>query len=430
LIDDTRKDPLILASLRARMGNWTYYIAFMKMKEIAQRIDPANSFYSSKTLQELLQRQVLSGRAKEIEHYLAMQEQRFFNALVIGTYGGDPQWKEMVVKQTSTSVLEIPGALEGTMGFLFLDGSEKLFAIDGQHRVEGIRLAVKDHQELESEEVCVILVRGITGEHRSEDEEGFERTRRLFTTLNRYAKPVSKKDIIALDEDDAVAIITRRLVEDYPLFSGRKTSVKAATSISVSDKQCLTSINALYDGLDIYLISGAKAKWRKFKRFYPGDEEIDRLYKSAIDLWENYCKHFPPLKEVRDSGPNEEIARKYRTADGGNILFRPIGLLMFVKVVRQLIDYSRLTLEQAVKRVSKVPMELSGEPWAHLTWNPRNRKIITASQNRKAAEKLLFNAVGGDLSVLKSSPDSLRRELAAIKNIEVRDIILPSYVGV
>ena len=45
-----------------------------------------------------------------------------------------------------------------------------------------------------------------------------ERTRRLFTTLNRYAKPVKKSEIIALDEDDIIAIITRELVEKYPLF--------------------------------------------------------------------------------------------------------------------------------------------------------------------------------------------------------------------
>lgn len=429
MIEPAQRGPLILASLRARMGDWIYYISFMKMKEIAQRIDPANAFYSSKTLRELLQRQVLRERAKEIENYLVRQEQRFFNALVIGTYGGDPQWRELTIKETSSFVRKLPEDMEGTIGFLVLDGSEKLFAIDGQHRVEGIRLAVNEHKELESEEVCVILVRGITSQHRDEDQKGFERTRRLFTTLNRYAKPVSKKDIIALDEDDAVAIITRRLVEEYSLFSG-KTSIKAATSIPVNDRQSLTSINALYDAVDIHLIDRSKPKWNKFKRFYPGDEKIEELHQSAIDLWENFCRYFPPLTEVKVNDADAEVAGRYRNVDGGNILFRPIGLLMFVKVVRQLMDHNGLTLEQAVVRVSRVPMELSSEPWAHLIWNPLNRKIITASQNRKAAEKLLFNAVGGNLTVLKSSPDILRQELAAIRNIEARHILLPSYVDV
>lgn len=38
-------------------------------------------------------------------------------------------------------------------------------------------------------------------------EQERERTHRLFTTLNKSAKPVAKADIIALDEDDTMAII-------------------------------------------------------------------------------------------------------------------------------------------------------------------------------------------------------------------------------
>lgn len=46
-----------------------------------------------------------------------------------------------------------------------------------------------------------------------------QRSRRLFSTLNRYAKPVSMRDIIALDEDDVVAIASRDLIDTHPLFA-------------------------------------------------------------------------------------------------------------------------------------------------------------------------------------------------------------------
>jgi hypothetical protein len=68
---------------------------------------------------------------------------------------------------------------------------------------------------------------------------------------------------------------------------------------------------------------------------------------------------------------------------------------------RLLIDHKEFTREQAVERVSKVPTELSGDPWAHLIWNPSNKKIITVPLNRKAAEELLFSAVGGDLARMR-----------------------------
>ncbi len=430
---NTPAKPLVLAALRAHMGDWIYYITFMKMKDIAQRIERTQKFYSSKALQDLvlgerLQRDVLAGRAEKIEHYLVTQQQRFFNSLVIGTFGGDPQWNEVTLDQNIDSDPNLPENFEGIIGFLTLSGSEKLFAIDGQHRVEGIKAAVKNHSDLESEEVPVIIVRGVSLPDRTKDTMGYQRTRRLFTTLNRYAKPVSKMDIIILDEDDATAIITRQLMEEYPLFIN-KISVKASTSMSVNDKRNLTSINALYEALNIYLIDKPKSGWDEFKRFYPTEEKVQELYKRSIDLWETFCKYFTQLKEARDSEPEDKIAEKYRNRNGGNVLFRPIGLQLYVKVVRHLIDHEKLSLEQAVERVSKVPMELTADPWANLIWNSSNNRIMAAPANQIATEKLIFYSVGGNLANLNSSPAKLRKEIADIREKNEEDISLPMYVN-
>ena len=77
-----------------------------------------------------------------------------------------------------------------------------------------------------------------------------ERTRRLFTTLNRYAKPVSKSEIVALDEDDIIAITTRELVENHQLFQ-EKISLSKTKAVSVNDNRSFTTIITLYDVLDI-----------------------------------------------------------------------------------------------------------------------------------------------------------------------------------
>src|SRR5450755_1068289 len=172
---------LILPGLRAHMGDWIYYICFLKMKDISQRISVAEEIHSSKLLRDLLQRE-LRDRAPEITTYLLSQEQRFFNALVIGTYGGNPKWYELAINNVESGLEALPGDLEGTLGLLMLEGTEKLFAIDGQHRVVGIREAVKKQLEIGDEEICVIFLAGITQEHRDDDPAGFERTRRLFTT--------------------------------------------------------------------------------------------------------------------------------------------------------------------------------------------------------------------------------------------------------
>jgi DNA sulfur modification protein DndB len=125
--------PLMVPALKAFMGSWVYYISFMKMHDIAERISNIGDIHTSTKLQEFLQRQ-LSDRSVEITTYILNQEQRFFNSLVIGTYGGNPEWIELGVKARNAEDEEILIDLEGKLGFLKLSGSETLFAIDGQHR--------------------------------------------------------------------------------------------------------------------------------------------------------------------------------------------------------------------------------------------------------------------------------------------------------
>ena len=412
--------PQSIASLRARMGDWIYYIGLLRMEDIAERISIAEEIHSSKSLRDLLQRQ-LTDRSIEISKYLISQQQRFFNAIVVGTYGGNPKWSELAISNKKLS-LELPDYLEGALGILTLDGTEQLFAIDGQHRVSGIRQAVKDDPSLLEEEVCVIFVSSVSQEHRYKDPAGFQRTRRLFSTLNRYAKPVGKKEIIALDEDDAIAIITRWSVEENSLFQD-KISLKQTKSIPVTDKVSFTSIVTLYDVLDIYL---KEKGWKNFKRFRPSEERLKGLYARSNKLWEILAGSFECINELKVSTASDKVAGKYRHRDGGHLLFRPIGLLIFMRVLRKLID-SGSELSAAIKKSSKVPMEISKNPWAGLLWDVTNQRMITAGENQKAAVKLLFYSVGGKLSVLKSSKEELIKELSGLLNKEENEIELPRY---
>jgi DNA sulfur modification protein DndB len=402
------------------MGDWVYYIGLLKMKDIAERISIAEEIHSSKSLRDLLQRQ-LTNRAADISKYLLTQKQRFFNAIVVGTYGGNPKWAELSINDKKLRQ-ELPDYLEGTLGILTLGGTEKLFAIDGQHRVSGIKQAIKDDAVLSEDEVCVIFVSSVSQEHRSKDPNGFQRTRRLFTTLNRYAKPVGPKEIIALDEDDAVAIITRWSVEDNSLFQD-KISLKLNKSIPVSDKMSFTSIVTLYDVLDIFL---EEADWKNFKKLRPSEEKLKELYKKSKMLWKNLAESFDCLNEIQGSLPSDEIAGKYRNRNGGHLLFRPIGLLIFIRVLRKVID-SGFELKDAIKKMSQVPMEISENPWAGLLWDVTNKRMITAVENQKVAVKLLFYSIGGDLAKLKSTSSKLIAELSGLLNKSEEEIKLQKY---
>lgn len=64
-----KNDKIALPALRLRMGDWMYYVTFMSMRDIAERISVAEEIHASKSLNELIQRQ-LTDRSKQIKDYL------------------------------------------------------------------------------------------------------------------------------------------------------------------------------------------------------------------------------------------------------------------------------------------------------------------------------------------------------------------------
>ncbi len=72
------------------------------------------------------------------------------------------------------------------------------------------------------------------------------RTRSFFSTLNRYDKPVSKSEIIEIDEEDNCAIITRNLVEDFSILKDI-ILFNQNRSINSKNKNAFTNVIILYD---------------------------------------------------------------------------------------------------------------------------------------------------------------------------------------
>lgn len=411
---------LIIPGLRARMGDWIYYSTFLTFKDVAERVEFAKDIHDSDTLNELIQRQ-LTDRAGEITDYLLHQEQRFFSSLVVGVYGGHPQWYELEVAGGETlDINDLPEYLEGSIGFLSLRGDETLFALDGQHRVLGIREAIEEKPELETEEVGALFVGAPM------DGEGLRRTRRLFSTLNRYAKPVSKKDIIALDEDDVVAIVTRRLVSDYPLFE-EKVSLGKTKSISRDDRQHLTSIVALYDALDIVIRDRVRG-WDDLKRFRPDDDVIDEYEDAARDYWDAVIERHAPLANLAQSEPGDEVAGEYRHREGGHLLFRPVGFLLHTKVCQMLQRDMEFQLEESLDRLAEAPVQLTDFPWAGLLWDETNQRMLTANENQRVAKYILYIGVGGDVGTLQKTAQDIEAEWAGLLNRDPAEVDLPEFV--
>ncbi len=390
---------LILPSLRGNFGDWVYYTCLMSVKDIAERVNYAEEIHTDQALSKLIQRSLEGPRAKHIANYLTNTSERFFSAMVLATYGGEPQWMD-VGNFHSTSSPEIVNSLdEGSrdaMGFLALSGNERIFAVDGQHRLAGIREAIREQADFEGEQLPVILI--------GHDEKNKrQRTRRLFTTLNKTAKPVQKRDIIALDEDDAMAIISRRLVEEHAWFKDPRIAVISSSNVPSTNTECLTTITNLYNVLRLLLLHHTKQKSDRTLRFLrPSDEVLEEYYQYALSFFTALAKHFPPVKDAFTSKVADPVA-KYRNDHGGHILFRPIGLLIVTDLVNAYMTAHEATVADAVKAVAAIPTDLSKAPYKGVIWDA-DRGLINAKQKALARDVLahMLGLTEGDASALKA----------------------------
>ncbi|WP_209599740.1 DGQHR domain-containing protein [Ruegeria sp. HKCCSA071] len=384
----TKKSELILPALRGIMGDWVFYSCLMSIEEIGSRVSFADDIHKNQKLSEMIQRQLKKGRSDQISSYLQNQEERFFNSLVVATYGGAPNWSALDDLKSDTRT-DFVGRLDeetvSSVGFLSLTGEENLFAIDGQHRLAGIKKAVRTGLEQDPpDDISVIFVA------HKKTAKGLQRTRRLFTTLNKTAKPVSKGDIIALDEDDVMAITVRRLIEESDFFGGTRIAFVASNNLPATNKTSLTTIGNLYDILTALFTkfdTELKSKKMDLQFQRPPDEELDKYYELASRYFRLLGKSFPALQEFYDANVTEEVVKKHRGNHGGDACYRPLGLAIFSEIIAKLSkDYE---LEDAIDLASNLPTKLSEAPYKGLMWDPSGKRII-GSNSVTLREVLLY----------------------------------------
>ena len=366
---DSPTGPIVLPALRGMMGDWVYYCCLMDLATLASRVDYARDLHRDERLSEMIQRTLEDRRSKEIAEYLETRPDRLFNALIVATYGGHPDWHALTNVQSLGSADDLGDLTDDTMlsvGFLTLSGDEKLFALDGQHRLAGIKRVTSEHVP-GTDKVPVMFV-----SHENTDE-GLRRTRRLFTTLNKTARRVSPFGIIALDEDDVMALTVRHLIDENPdMFGGERIAFLGTSNMPQSHFASLTTIVNLYDILKTFF-SQAETPLRKsvtaLRKGLPYDE-LQSYYDLALELFDELKRGFPELLEFFDAEDTEPVVRKYRDR---NALFRPAGLRAFVAVVAHLTR--EMDLPAAVAEAAKLPRSLDDDPYRKLMWNPATRTI-------------------------------------------------------
>ena len=364
----------LVSVIRGVMGGREYYIGKMTFQELAAKVQFYEELDRTPALDELLQRQ-LSARSEQMVEYLLRQPERFYGAIIVAAWGGRPQY--IPVKMEDHPLLDD----DFEFGLLKFDGRQEYFALDGQHRLKSIKQAIELDPTLRHEEVSVIFVT-----HERTDE-GIIKTRRLFHTLNRYARPTTQGENIALDEDNVVSIATRRLLAGDMIALKPDNLELVRKNLTSTQRQKFTSLSALWD-FNMAVLEPVYNFRRDsdYLRFRPAASDIDHVYAAVSAIW------YELLGRIEEFGQFESgtvSAGEIREPDGnqerGNILFRPVGLRIYGAVIASaMADVEGLPIEigaevnptiwrKALDRISRLTLIVGEAPWRGTVF--RNNRI-------------------------------------------------------
>ena len=380
--------------VRGLIGNRVYYSTLMKAGHVAKHIQSAHQIREAKSLEDFLQRK-LHVRCEKIARYLKTQPDHFFNSIIVGVFGGLPKWTPFDLSKAAKDLNVDEDFLESdSMGLLTFFGNEQMFAIDGQHRVEGITIAYnKSPESISDDEYSVILVAHI------DDPSGKVTTRRLFSDINKRAVQVSNGDKVVIDEDDLNAIVARRIYSAYPPFKKGKLIANTETEkLPEGDTIHFTNLLTLY---------AVNKKLRKLHRRIPklpeyAPENVESFYVVTKQFYDFVILEVPIFKSYFSKKISLETVRK----NNRSLLFRPIGLILLSQLYVWFSGKGRIS--DLAKGLGMLKFDSPGGVFDDVLWS--KGKIEARAPNRTAAANLCSYLLNLDIE----SPEVLRERLAAV----------------
>ena len=406
-----------IPAFQCAVGDWKYYICTMKYGEVGRQVQFAYELGNNNDeLGQLIQRGITS-RTKEITDYLLSSEHRFLGGLVVAAWGGEPTY-------TPLSIDDPDGFLKGLdqgFGVLTFDGTQQYFVLDGQHRLKAIKDGIKRDPTIGKEDICVLIVTHY------DTQDGRVRTRRLFSNINRNAKQTAVAENIALDEDDAFAILTRRMIEEHPLLSqtGRVRVILSTTddggiklasgSVPKSDPRALTTFTVLYDLLQ-YLSYDQPADIRR-KTVRPTDDQLDECFTELslrLDALFEYCGKV--REKLEQAASAKEIRAPRNNEANGHPFMRPVVQKAIARALSEIMQEELLEWPELMSRLEGLDWKMGVAPWTAV-FSVDSGKMLTGKDNTELLLRLIR------VHLAPESKSDIQRARKSYKDI--RNIVYP-----
>lgn len=412
------------------------------MREMIDK-DNGKLTLDSESIEMIMQRAPDWTRQMELTAYLLRDNHKFTSLLAVAeptwindpdssNYGEDGRaLKDAIEYESLTS--------DGSFGLLNLENL-KIFALDGQHRVIGIRgvkelldtgqITYKDKignakkDEFEKREYLIekldtrssafskILDETISiefipailqGETR---DQARIRLRNYFVDINKNAKKIQKGDEASLDETDGYKIVGRQVGFKHQIFV-----TDTVNRINRTDQSIVKTSNYIATGFSLTVIAenylkksdiDRESSWKPlFKNIMvrPSEEELERAKKELTEFFDNMqnlgifrrIERGENLQKLREFPEKNKNKKNYLASQDneGHLLLRPIGQQILAEAVGRLVSKGA-NLKAIFEKLEKI--DLSGHFKAHkpssifygVTVDIEGKRMLTGNQGEAA----------------------------------------------
>ena len=394
-----------MLALKGKMGENEYYITTMKASTLINTVGFASEMqkWPDMSLDERMQREIKGDRViSEIVPYIINDPEWFFGSLIVDIYSGWEAVEFQNIQEICTTNLAAYRDTLTSAGFLTLPDNKILIALDGQHRLcalsvairgangipgsvkvsESLKNSLEPHPEIGNADVTVIFIR----------HESDAKIRKIFNKVNRYAKQTSKGDNIITSEDDMLAVITRAMfsgTEDAPLrpINNQELVNWKSNTIPLRSKM-LTTAAAIYTMAEVMLEPmDITPKTRR------NEEKLEQGIRFMNDFWNRALTEVNAFKQYKQYVIDGNPLDKFRKQ---NLLLKPVTQMALAQAIRTAMDYG-YQYKDLTSKINQINWNPEYYVWSNiLVINSKNKKMITGSQALKDAGEIIAYMLIGD----------------------------------
>ncbi|MGL5436961.1 MAG: DNA sulfur modification protein DndB [Lachnospiraceae bacterium] len=424
-----------IACIKGKFGTTEYYQTKIRAGDLITIVGFASEMpeWDEMTADDILQREIDVNRViADMVPYVVDDPDRFFSSLVIDIYQG---WEDIEFELLENITGKLPNAYKNAMenfGFVTFPGNQVLIALDGQHRLLSLKIAIKGkmgvpagvewkpswdkkvtpHPEIANEEVSVIFVK----------HESNAKIRKLFNKINKYAKQTSRSENIIISEDDIFAVIARRLISEKGPLNALQRGEYTQDIVNWKSNTLGQRSAHLTTLSSIYTISQTLLKEYSFNTNYlPEEDIVDLCYETVEAFWVGLLENVKVYNEYMKKILDFNIAAEYRQR---NLLFKPVTQMALAHVAyyasKRNVEFNSIAL-----LLNKIDWSFENKLWQNiLVIGSAKKKMITGKDAIRNAGLIITYITMGNimtsdekedvLEIIRNAEDNIDAELPII----------------